>query len=121
MKQTIHSLIVLVIVCLCAFYAYTHFFTNTIGTDVKSYDRKIDSIQVHLDSISKENTKLKLEVDSLVEKSTQVDTKIIYVDRNISNIKQQRNEKIQSINLYTPSELELFLTDWARLHKDSIR
>ena len=86
--------ILLVIVIVLA--AWNIFTTNGIKTDVKSYKNKIESIQKEVDSVQVVNKK--------------IDTKVTIVKNNT-------NEKVNTVDGFSNVELELFFTN--RYNKNS--
>ena len=94
------------------------FNTNKIKTDIKGYEDKIESLQVKVDSASVINKMLDNKMDSVNTHVTEITNEINHIDNNISVIKQKTNEKVNSVDTYTASELEQFFTDRYNESKD---
>jgi peptidoglycan hydrolase CwlO-like protein len=101
--------ILLVIIALLA--GYTIFQMNGIKTDVAGYNAKIDSIQNEIDSVQLENTKITEQIVTIDKEIDAVGSDINNVTKNITIIKNQTHEKIDSVNNYNLSDLEKFFTD----------
>jgi peptidoglycan hydrolase CwlO-like protein len=101
--------ILLVIVVILA--GYSIFQTEQIRTDVAGYNAKIDSIQNEIDSVQLENAKITEQIVTIDKEIDHVDNNINNVTKNITIIKNQTNEKIDSVNNYNFSDLEKFFTD----------
>ena len=115
MKATKQDILLIIIALLCL---YNIFNTNSIKTDVKGYEDKIESLQVKVDSASVINKMLDNKMDSVNTHVTEITNEINHIDNNISVIKQKTNEKINIVDTYTASELEQFFTDRYNESKD---
>ena len=115
MKATKQDILLIIIALLCL---YNIFNTNSIKTDVKGYEDKIESLQVKVDSASVINKMLDNKMDSVNTHVTEITNEINHIDNNISVIKQKTNEKINIVDTYTASELEQFFTDRYNKSKD---
>lgn len=104
-KQNILLFVIVILV------AYNIFTTSGIKTDVAGYNAKIDSIQHEIDSVQLENHKLNEQIVVIDKEIDKVDGNINNVTKNITIIKNQTNEKIDSVNNYNFSDLEKFFTD----------
>jgi archaellum component FlaC len=85
--------------------------TNTIKTDVKGYEKMIDLIQTKVDSAKVINEHIDDKVGEVKENVTNITNDIRHIDKNITVIKKQTNEKVNSIDTIPDSELELFFTN----------
>lgn len=101
--------ILLVIVAILA--AYSIFQGSKIRTDVAGYNAKIDSIQNEIDSVQMLNEKLTEQILVVDKQIDNIDGDITTVTKNITIIKKQTDEKIDSVNNYNFSDLEKFFTD----------
>jgi peptidoglycan hydrolase CwlO-like protein len=101
--------ILLVIIVILA--GYSIFQMNGIKTDVAGYNAKIDSIQNEIDSVQLENVKITEQIVTIDKEINNIDGDIEKVTKNITIIKNQTNEKIDSVNNYNFSDLEKFFTD----------
>ena len=108
MKVTKQDIVLGIIIVLCL---YNIFNTSGIKTDVKEYKDKIELLQTKVDSAKLVNTKIDTKIDSVKEEVVNITNEINHIDKNISIIKQQTNEKANSIYTYTASDIEQFFTD----------
>jgi chromosome segregation ATPase len=90
---------------------YSIFQGDKIRTDVAGYNNKIDSIQNEIDSVEMLNTKLSEQIGVIDQEIDKVDGNINNVTKNITIIKNQTHEKIDSVNNYNFSDLEKFFSD----------
>jgi septal ring factor EnvC (AmiA/AmiB activator) len=103
------NIILLVIIgCLIGWNIFT---TNTIKTDVKGYQKKIDNIETKIDSSNIINKQIDSKIGDVKENVTTITNEIQHIDKNITVIKKQTNEKVNSIDTIPDSELELFFTN----------
>lgn len=103
------SIILLVIIA--GLIGWNLFMTNTIKTDVKGYEKKIESIQIKVDSAKVINEQIDDKVGEVKENVTTITNEIHHIDKNITVIKKQTDEKVNSIDTIPDSELELFFTN----------
>jgi peptidoglycan hydrolase CwlO-like protein len=108
MKINKQNILLGIIVCLAA---YSIFQGHGIRTDVAGYNAKIDSIQTEIDSIQDVNTALTQQILTIDKEIDNIDGDINNVSKNITIIKTQTHEKIDSVNNYNFSDLEKFFTD----------
>jgi peptidoglycan hydrolase CwlO-like protein len=108
MKINKQNILLGIIVCLAA---YSIFQGHSIRTDVAGYNAKIDSIQTEIDSIQDVNTALTQQILTIDKEIDNLDGDINNVSKNITIIKTQTHEKIDSVNNYNFSDLEKFFTD----------
>jgi len=99
---------------------YSLFNTNGISTDVKAYEAKIENLQVKIDSVKQLNIQLDERMTGLHSQIENIDSDINNVQRNIKQIKRKTDEKANTIDTYSFTELEEFFS--ARYYKrlDSI-
>ena len=103
------SIILLVIIaCLVGWNIFT---TNTIKTDVKGYEKKIESIQTKIDSSQIINKQIDTKIGEVKENVTTITNEIHHIDKNITVIKKQTDEKVNNVDNIPDSELELFFTN----------
>ena len=93
MKVNKQTVLLIIIACLAA---YSIFQGHGIKTDVAGYNAKIDSIQNEI-TIDKEIDKVGGDINN--------------VTKNITIIKKQTNEKIDSVDNYNFSDLGKFFSD----------
>lgn len=108
MKINKQNILLVIIACLAA---YSIFQGHGIRTDVEAYNAKIDSIQTEIDSIENANTQLNHEINGIDKQIVNIDGDITKVAKNITIIKQQTNEKIDSVNTFNFSDLEKFFAE----------
>lgn len=108
MKINKTNILLVLIACLAA---YTIFQGSKIRTDVAGYNAKIDSIQTEIDSVQLVNEKLTEQIVTIDKEIDKVDGNINNVTKNITIIKNQTHEKIDSVNNYNFSDLEKFFSD----------
>jgi len=108
MKATKQDIVLIIIALLCL---YNIFNTNSIKTDVKSYKEKIEALQTKVDSAQAVNEKIDVKIDSVKDNVVNITKEIHHIDNNISIIKQQTDEKINSVDSFTANELEQFFTN----------
>lgn len=103
------SLILLVIIT--GLVVWNIFTTNTIRTDVKGYQKKIDNIETKIDSSNIVNKKIDSKIGDVKENVTTITKEIHHLDKNITIIKKQTDEKVDNVDNIPDSELELFFTN----------
>lgn len=109
--------ILLVIIAILA--AYSIFQGSSIRTDVAGYNAKIDSIQNEIDSVMMVNESLTKEIVKLDNQIDNIDGDINKVQKNITIIKNQTDEKINVVDGYNFSDLNKFFTDRYETGHDS--
>jgi predicted RNase H-like nuclease (RuvC/YqgF family) len=108
MKATKQDIVLIIIALLCL---YNIFNTNSIRTDVKGYEDKIEALQTKVDSAQAVNEKIDVKIDSVKDNVINITKEIHHIDNNISILKQQTDEKINSVDSFTANELEQFFTN----------
>ena len=103
------SIILLVIIV--GLVGWNIFTTNTIKTDVKGYEKKIESIQTKIDSSQIVNKQIDTKIGEVKENVTTITNEIHHIDKNITVIKKQTDEKVNNVDNIPDSELELFFTN----------
>lgn len=104
-KQNILLYIVIILI------VWNLFNTNGIKTDVKSYKEKIESLQSEIDSAQAINEGINLKIDSVRGNVFRITEEINQIDNNITIIKKQTDEKINSVDTLNANELEWFFTN----------
>ena len=87
------------------------FKTNSIETDVKGYERKIESLQTKIDSTKIVNEEIDNKVSDVKDKVKTLTTEIYKIDKNITIVKKQTNEKVNSVDNIPDNKLEQFFTN----------
>jgi septal ring factor EnvC (AmiA/AmiB activator) len=103
------SIILLVIIA--GLVGWNIFTTNTIKTDVKGYEKKIESIKTKIDSSQIVNKRIDTKIGEVKENVTTITNEIHHIDKNITVIKKQTDEKVNDVDNIPDSELELFFTN----------
>lgn len=101
----------LILVVILGFVGYNLMIMRDIKTNVDEFNSKIDSIQNDIDSIALANEELDSKIESLHSEIELIDGDITRVQKNISNIKQITNEKVNNVDVLTFDELVKFFTD----------
>ena len=109
--------ILLVIIGILA--AYSIFQGSKIRTDVAGYNAKIDSIQNEIDSVMMVNESLNKEIVKIDHQIGDIDGDITKVQKNITVIKNQTDEKVNVVDGYNFSDLNRFFTDRYEARHDS--
>lgn len=107
-KDKDNLILLIIIVGLVGWNIFT---TNTIKTDVKGYQKKIDNIETKIDSSNVVNKNIDTKIGDVKENVTTITNQIHHIDKNITVIKKQTNEKVNSVDNIPDSELELFFTN----------
>jgi peptidoglycan hydrolase CwlO-like protein len=102
---------IILLVIIAVLVGWNIFMTNTIKTDVKGYEKKIDLIQTKVDSAKVINKQIDDKVGEVKENVTTITNEIHHIDKNITVIKKQTDEKVNSVDNIPDSELELFFTN----------
>ena len=90
---------------------YVIFGKGDIDVDIESYQTEINFLQQKIDSINVYNNELKLEADSLSSKLVEYDGRIIRLNRTITVIKNETQQKIDSVDFFGDDELERFFAE----------
>ena len=98
---------------------YNIFFLKEMKTDVKSYNSKIDSIQVDIDSVVSANKLLDENLKNIHNEITLIDKDINKVQTNIKTIKETTHEKVRNVDNYAIDELYQFFTNRYETRIDS--
>jgi peptidoglycan hydrolase CwlO-like protein len=109
-KQNILLIIIIVLV------GYSIFNTNSIRTDVKGYKAEIELLQIKVDSAKIVNKQIETKIDSVKENVVSITKEIHQIDKSITIIKKQTDEKTGSVDKFSNAELEFFFTN--RYNKD---
>ena len=90
---------------------YVIFGRGDIDVDVTAYQMQINLLQQRIDSINVQNNELKLEADSLSNKLVEYDGRIQNLNLRINVIKQETQQKIDSVDFFGDDELERFFSE----------
>lgn len=116
MKDSKSTFLLIIIIGLVA---YNIFFLKEMKTDVKSYNTKIDSIQVDIDSVVSANKLLDENLKTIQTEITLIDKDITNVQTNLKTIKENTNEKVSNVDNYAISDLHQFFTNRYETTDDS--
>ena len=90
---------------------YVIFGKADIDVDIESYQTEINFLQQKIDSINVYNGELKLEADSLSSKIVEYNSRINKLNRTIIVIKNETQQKIDSVDFFGDDELERFFSE----------
>lgn len=90
---------------------YLIFTTNGIKTDIKQYKDKIESIQIKVDSAQVVNKQIDTKINSVKENVVAITKEIHHIDNTITIVKNQTNEKINTVDKFSNAELEFFFSN----------
>jgi len=102
---------IILLVIIAVLVGWNIFTTNTIKTDVKGYEKKIESIRTKIDSSQVVNKQIDTKISEVKENVTTITNEIHHIDKNIKVIKKQTDEKVNNVDNIPDSELELFFTN----------
>lgn len=114
MLQNKQNILLIIVVALVG---YSIFNTNSIRTDIKGFIDKIESLQTEIDSALVVNREIDTKIDSVTHKVVTITNEIHQINKTVTTIKKQTNEKANNIDKLSDSELELFFTS---RYKDSL-
>ena len=107
----------IIIYVVAALLVYLIFTTNGIKTDIKGYRNLIENIQTEIDSAQVVNHEIDTKIDSVTHKVVTVTNEINQINKTITIVKKQTDEKANNIDKLSDNELELFFTS---RYKDSL-
>jgi hypothetical protein len=108
MKINKSNILLVIIIVLAAWNIFT---TSGIRTDVAGYNKKIELIQNEIDSVQVENHKITEQIVTIDKEIGVVDHNINNVTKNITLIKTETDEKVNSITTIGNLELEQLFTN----------
>jgi|TARA_R110000803_G_scaffold76721_1_gene141423 septation ring formation regulator EzrA len=100
---------ILIIICM-AFLAFTIFNVRGLKTDIKGFNDKIENIGKQIDSIQTVNSTLDKMISNLHAELKNIDGDIDKVKTNIYTIRRNTDEKSNTVDNLTISELQEFFT-----------
>lgn len=101
-------ILLLIVAGLMVFNLYT---MNQVKTDIDSYNEKIDIIGKEIDSVQELNKELDDRISSLHSEIELIDGDISRVQNNITTIRKNTDDKINSVDAFTFSELQKFFAN----------
>lgn len=102
------QILLIIVAGLMIFNLYT---MNQVKTDIDSYNEKIDIIGKEIDSVQELNKELDDRISSLHSEIELIDGDISRVQNNITTIRKNTDDKINSVDAFTFSELQKFFAD----------
>ena len=114
MLQNKQNILLAIIILLIG---YSIFNTNSIRTDVKGFINQIENIQTKIDSAQVANREIDTKIDSVTHKVVTITNEIHQINKTITIVKKQTDEKANNIDKLSDNELELFFTS---RYKDSL-
>jgi predicted nucleic acid-binding Zn-ribbon protein len=108
MKNNKFYILVFVVIGLLLYNLYT---MKQVKTDINSYNEKIDIIGKEIDSVQGLNKELDNKILSLHSEIKLIDGDITRVQNNITTIRENTDEKINSVDAFTFSELQKFFAN----------
>jgi peptidoglycan hydrolase CwlO-like protein len=107
MLQNKQNILLIIVVALLGYNIFT---TNSIRTDVKGYEQRIDSVQTKIDSAQVINKQIDTKIDSVKENVVSITKEIHHIDNTITIVKNQTNEKVNNAGKFSNVELEQFFS-----------
>ncbi len=107
MLQNKQNVLLILIIFLIGYNLFT---TRGIKTDVKQYKDKIELLQTKVDSAQVVDKTITNKIDSVKENVVAITKEIHYIDNKLTIVKNQTNEKVDSIDRLSNVELEQFFT-----------
>jgi len=107
-KKNIISIICILIIAILFYKLYT---TSQNESYVEDYNNKIKVLESKVDSLHSINIGLNCKIDTLNQQVNKLDLQIGLRNSRISNLKYRINEKVNTVDAFSNSELEKFFTD----------
>jgi len=102
-------------------YYLVNMYSSNEEEYIIEYNSKIEALNEKINSLHDVNENLTLEIDLLTTQISVLDQEISKQDSKIVTLKNQTNEKVNSVDLYKYDELEQFFTERYRQHFDSFK
>jgi len=99
----------IILACISAVYVF--YSKNDPNDYIDEYNKRIQALDSKIDSLHSENELLVFEVDSLNVTIKELDLEISKQDSAIANLNKETDEKINSINNFSVSELAKFFAE----------
>ena len=107
-KKNIISIICILIIAILFYKLYT---TSQNESYVEDYNNKIKVLESKVDSLHSVNIGLNCKIDTLNQQVNKLDLQIGLRNSRISNLKYRINEKVNTVDAFSNSELEKFFAD----------
>jgi len=101
----------ILLIIIAALAAWNIFNTNSIRTDVKGYKAEIELLQTKVDSAKVIDQQLVVKIDSVKSNVITITKEIHQIDKTITIIKKQTDEKSNTVDKFSNAELEFFFTN----------
>ena len=105
---------------LAALMVYNLFLNTKIRTNIQEYEDKIDNLLTKVDSVNLVNRQIDGKINSLHSQIEVIDSDISNVQASIKKIKQKTNEKVNSVDQFSFTDLEQFFSVRYQNRLDSI-
>jgi peptidoglycan hydrolase CwlO-like protein len=105
---------------LAALMVYNLFLNTKIRTNIQEYEDKIDNLQTKVDAVNLVNRQIDGKINSLHSQIEVIDSDISNVQASIKKIKQKTNEKVNSVDQFSFTDLEQFFSVRYQNRLDSI-
>jgi hypothetical protein len=107
MKELITNTLLVIVAGLIV---YSIMIVTTIKTDVGTHYKKINSIQVKIDSANKVNKELDLKIAKIDSNIYVLNEELKGIENNINIIKRRTNEQVASVDTFSYNQLKEFFT-----------
>ena len=107
-KKNVFSIICVLIIAILFYKLYT---TSQNEGYLEDYNNKIKVLESKVDSLHSVNIGLNCKIDTLNQQVNKLDLQIGLRNSRISNLKYRINEKVNTVDAFSNSELEKFFSD----------
>ena len=107
-KKNVFSIICVLTIAILFYKLYT---TSQNEGYLEDYNNKIKVLESKVDSLHSVNSGLGCKIDTLNQQVNKLDLQIGLRNSRISNLKYRINEKVNTVDSFSNSELEKFFTD----------
>lgn len=116
MKFNVQTTLLVIIALLLGLLIYQ---IRNVNTNIVENNKRIDSIQVGIDSIYTVNDTINSQIKIRENKDKELNETISVLNKNLNTTKKQTNEKINSVDKFTYSDLNNFFEDRYKTGHDS--
>ena len=102
--------VLLAIVLIELFIIISFLFVDT-EVEVDAYQKQIEALDAKIDSLHQDNDQLQVRIDYMYEQAIGYEKTIKLLTDDLNNVRKSTNEKINSVNSFSNSELQSFFTD----------
>jgi|688.fasta_scaffold490451_3 hypothetical protein len=107
MKEIITNTLLVIVTGLII---YSIMVVTTIKTDVGTHYKKINTIQLKIDSANRVNRELDLKIAKIDSNISVLNNELVGIEKNINIIKKQTNDKVASVDTFSYNQLKEFFT-----------